>query len=259
MAADTKILTSIHGYKLGLNRANSLLMAGREVLGGKLSTGAMLRAYDHFDGAVLSTKWAGLKGSDGSAVTPVINVQAGGKVRLTTASAGTASMAVGGAELVAARNWQVNKTAFLLGAGLQASALTNLSLFCGMTDKVTLEAPFSLAAGTLTSNATDGFGFLLDAGATVPGTWKCVGVANNVDAAVIDSGVTAVAATDNELAIEVDASGNATFYIDGVAVGNLAGVCTPTVALTPAVSAWIRTTAAALTVDVDYFNLEQSR
>lgn len=258
MAFDSKILTSIHGLRLGLNKANSLIMLGREVIGGKLSTGSMVRFLDHFDGAVLSNRWAVLKGSDGSAVNPAITVAAGGKVRLTNASAGTASMAVGGAQIVTARNWEVDKTGFLMGGSLQMSTLTNMSVYFGMTDKVTLEAAFSLSGGTLTSNATDGFGFLYDDAATAK-TWKCVGVANNVDATIYDTGIAPTAAIDDVFAIEVDASGNATFYLNGVAVYTMAGAVTPTVALTPSVSSWVRTTAAANTVDVDFVSLEQSR
>lgn len=256
--AFAKILHSLYGWRMGLTRAGSLTVDSRNVVASKYDLGAAVRFNDHFDGAALSTKYTLLKGSDGSTVNPAIRLVAGGAVRLVNGSAGAASMAVGGCQLAAARNWQANRGNLLFGASLQLGQLTNQSVFLGFTDKITLEAAFSMSVVTLTSNATDAFGFLYDDASTAK-TWQCVGVANNTDGTTVDSGVTPVAATDNIFAIECDTLGNATFYIDGNVVGYMAAAVTPTVALTPTLSSWVRTTAAADTVDMDFWHMEQAR
>lgn len=256
MAGFEKILHSLYGTRLGVSRKGALISGGRNIITGKYGLGDAVRWQDHFLGAALSGHYTLLKGSDGSAVNPAILAAAGGKARLTNASAGTASMAVGGCELAAQLNWEADKGGLLFGAKLNLSTLTNMSVFIGLTDSISLEAAFSMSGPTLTSNATDGCGFLLDNAATKSTTWKCVGVANDVDATTIETGVVHTAGTDDELLMAVDESGNATFWINGVSVGNMSGAVTKTVPLTEAVSSWVRTTAAANHVDVDYLSVE---
>lgn len=253
------ILHSFYGKRLGLSVGGAMIMDGRNVIGGKLDLGGACRWYDHFTGAALSTHYTLLKGSDGSAVNPAISLVKGGRVRLTNASAGAASMAVGGCQIAAARNWEADKGNLLLGTALNLSTLTNMSVFVGLTDKITLEAPFSMSGTTLTSNATDGFGFLFDGGATAATTWKCVGVKNNTDATTIETGVVHVAGTDDLLAMECDAAGTVKFYINGILVGSMVNAVTVTVALTETIASWVRTTAAANTVDCDFLSVEQAR
>lgn len=257
-ALSTSAIPSIHGRRLGLSPDGHLVMDGRVRVAGYRDLGARSRIYDHFDGATISGLWGLAHGSDGSAADFAITAAAGGKVRGTTGAGGTTTMAVNGVQIHSALNWQANKGGLVFSASVAATLITSLALYVGFTDQVAaLEMPFTLSAGTLTSNATDGCGFLFDTGATAA-TVKCVGVANDVDAAVTDTGVALTAATYALFGIEVDTSGNASFWLNGNKVGVLASAVTATIPLTPVVAGF-RRTGTLTTIDVDHIAVEQDR
>ena len=84
------------------------------------------------------------------------------------------------------------------------------------------------------------------------------GVKADTDATHANTNVAPVAATWVVLRVEVDASGNGRFFINGAYVGAVVNATTATVALTPVVSCFTRTAASA-TVDVDYINVKADR
>src|SRR5258708_38461513 len=121
------IVTSIHGRRLGFDESESSTgtktpyLEGDDLLGLRLfppgfafqqgndykisSPVRHIDVFDDFVGPVLETsKWTALTGSDGSN-SPVINLQVGGVVRLTTGAGSTHTMAVNGSQFVSSRNF----------------------------------------------------------------------------------------------------------------------------------------------------------
>lgn len=172
----------------------------------------------------------------------------------------TASMAVSGVQLSRGLNWKANQGNLVLEARVKISAITNIAVFVGFTDQVSaLEMPVTLSTTTFTTNATDAVGFLFDTAATTD-TIRLVGVANDVDATAQDTSLAYVADTYKTFRIELSAAGVATFYIDGTAVGTaMTGALTATVALTPVIAGFNRTTSGTPTITADYMHVSADR
>ncbi len=212
--------------------------------------------FDDFLGDVLADEWTVAAGSD-SPAAGALTEAVYGKMRLTTGDS-NASLAADGVQLTSFLNW---KTANGLSfeARLQISAITNVQLFVGLTDqRASLEMPATLSGTTYTTVATDAVGFLFDTAATTD-TIRAVGVANDVDATHVDTGIAYVAATDIVLRIEVDRNQNAYFYINGTLVATLASAIRGTVALAPIVCARAAGDTVSKTVDIDYIGLSCRR
>jgi hypothetical protein len=108
------------------------------------------------------------------------------------------------------------------------------------------------SANTITTNATDGCGFMFDTSMTAD-TWWLVGVANNVDATAQNTALAPVADTYAIFRIELSTAGVATFYYNGTAVGTaMTGAVTATVALTPVIAGFNRTTTGTPTLTADW-------
>jgi hypothetical protein len=216
--------------------------------------------FDDFLGDVLADEWGAAVGSDTAGATAAINAQIGGVVRMTTANSTAGTMATNGAQLHSALNWEAENGGLVFEARVKLSAITGVALFVGFTDQVAaLEIPIQSAGSseTLTSNATDAVGFLFDTAMATDNIWL-VGVKNNTDATHQNSGKAPTAATFHTYRIEVDSSGNATFFFDNVQVGTvMAGALTASVALTPVIAAFSNSTAK--NVDVDYIFVQSER
>jgi uncharacterized protein (DUF362 family) len=110
----------------------------------------------------------------------------------------------------------------------------------------------------LTSNATDAVGFLFDTAADTDNIWF-VGVANDVDATHQNAGQAFVANTFRKLVMEIDTSGNASFYIQDALMGMvMTGAVTPSVRLAPVFAVFSCTTATRI-ADCDYISIEVDR
>jgi len=178
-------------------------------------------------------------------------------VRIITGDS-NASLAADGVQLTSFLNWK-SANGLTFEARVKVSAITNLQLFVGMTDqRSALEMPATLSGTTYTTVFTDGFGFLFDTAATVD-TIRCVGVANDVDAAHVDSGLAYVAATYKALRIQIDTIQTARFYIDNVLVGTVPLACRGTIPLTPVVCARAAGDTVSKNVDIDYIGTTQVR
>jgi hypothetical protein len=164
--------------------------------------------------------------------------------------------------------WQANKGGLMMEARIKTDALTSRAIFVGFTDQIgALEMPFTLSGGSLTSNASDACGFLFDTAATAA-TMKLVGVANDVDATVQDLGVAELETSAwHVLRVEVDSSGNASFFVDGVQVGtappagtnyNMATAMRATIPVTPIVAGFTRA-AGTGTISLDWLRVQQTR
>jgi hypothetical protein len=261
----TRIVTSLHGQKVGLTQDGRLMVPAGLITGEhgsqmSLPSPSRVAFFKDFEGAAQTystTVVDGLrsrKGSDGACVdwtvTPAIDGTAVGTIGNTTAS-----MAVSGTQLDAGLSWKANQGDLVLQARVKLSVITNIAAFIGFTDQTgALEMPINSAASadTFTTTATDAVGFMFDTSMTTD-TWWLTGVANDVDATHQNSAAVPVAATYQTFRIEVAADGSAVFFINGVQVGTkLAAAVTATVALTPVIAGFNRTTTGAPTITADY-------
>lgn len=212
---------------------------------------------DHFlgSGQALSTTpingWISRKGTTNTVdwtITEAVGGTVVGKVGDTTAS-----MAVSGIQLSRGLNWKANQGGVYQEWRVKLGIITNIAVFIGFTDQVAaLEMPIQSAASadTITTNATDAVGFMFDTSMATD-NWWLVGVANDVDATLQNMGAAPVADTYAIFRIELSAAGVATFYYNGVAVGTaMTGAVTATIALTPVIAAFNRTTANGATTIV---------
>ena len=273
------ILTSLHGDLCGLTKEGHIAGVGLQGIhtgrvDGVNGTDYFLRPspliveiFDDFNGYALDNVWGALKGSDGSC-NVALQAEVDGAVRLTSGAGSTHTVAVNGAQIVGGKTWQAqgatgagvtNRFAFEANVG-KASALTSQTIFIGMGDAVTLNAPFTLSGTTLTANATNGVGFLYDAAGT--------GSYTNLTLVAVNAGGTpqkvaisnAISTTAfHKYRVELDGSGNANFYIDGALVGSIASAVAVTALLTPTVEMFSEATSASATLDVDYIYARQER
>lgn len=273
------IRTSIHGSKLGLTDVGHLGGEGfAGVIVGDLpgniyaeATGPFLKQtqFDDFLGKTISTQWQLRHGSDGACVDFAHTAALGGSAVGTMGAGAGATMAVNGVSIDdGMKTWQANKAGLMMEARVKTDALTSRAIFIGFTDTVaSLLMPFTLSAGVLTSNSTDACGFLFDTAATLA-TMKLVGVANDVDTVVQDTAVAGLAtAAYHVFRVEVDASGNASFFIDGIQVGtapvagvnyNMAAAMRATIPVSPIIAGFTRS-AVSGTITTDWIRAQQTR
>jgi len=200
-------------------------------------------------------------GSDDLAIDPAINVQERGVLRVT-AGDGDGTAAVDGSQVCLVVPVQADSGLLAFEVRLNITDITKCSVYVGLTDITTLEEPMSVSGTTITTNATDGVGFVFDTAMTTD-EWWMVGVDTNVDATGSGTLSTApVNAVYQVLRCEIDATGTtAEFFIDGVSAGSLtANVCDGSTDLFLTVFAnGDGSNAAAATVDVDYMLVEHTR
>ena len=206
--------------------------------------------------------WMSRKGTT-NAVDWTVTTNPGGTV-VGKVGDTTASMAVSGVQLDSGLHWKANQGNLTFEAKVKLGIITNIAVYIGFTDQVSaLEMPIQSAASadTITTNATDGCGFMFDTSMTTD-DWWLVGVANDVDSTKQDTTFVPVADTYATFRIELTSAGVATFYYNGTAVGTaMTAAVTATVALTPVVAAFNRTTANGATtiVTVDYIHVSADR
>ena len=264
------IQVSLHGKRLGLSPEGYLTGDGFKGIDtspyGTTGQGFVVAPsplekssiFDDFLAAVISPIWNLQKGSDGGATNYVINAQAGGVIRGVTGAGAGVSYAANAVQFEGGLNWLANKGGLLMEATVKPSIITTIAIFVGFTDKTTLEMPFTLSSGALTSNASDGCGFLFDTAATAA-TLKLVGVKANTDTTVQDTGVALSASVFNRLRVDVDVTGQATFFLNGAQVGvAMPAATTITTAMIPIVAAFTRTAGSA-NIDIDYILVQQNR
>jgi len=241
--------------QVGIN-AEKVLICDNGVVGGNH---LVVRYFDDFLGDVIADQWGVDKGSDGSAANFAVSAAVNGMLRATCGAGAGVSMAANGVQLHQSLQWKANMGNLEIEARIKLSAITNIAVFVGFTDTLSLEMPIHSAASanTITTNATDAVGFFFDTSMTADTFWLA-GVKADTDGTHVNSTIAPVADTWIRLKIEVDSSGNATGFINGVRVGQVANACTATVAMTPVIAAFTRSAATA-TVDVDYIDIIASR
>lgn len=214
--------------------------------------------FDDFLGAALSNFWNAVKGSDGSTAT-AINVQNNGIYRLTTGAGSTHTMAVNGAQITGALTLLVSDAGTHWEARLgKISALTSQSICFGLVDVSTLSAPFTRTTTTTTANGTNGAAFLQDAAST---NAKLYAVAVNAGGSPqsVALNLDVDTAAHHVYRIEIDAAGNATYFIDGVLVATILLAVATTAVLGSSVGMFSEATSGSQTLDIDYILTQQTR
>lgn len=156
---------------------------------------------------------------------------------------------------------------------VKMNAITGIGIYAGMSDANTEASgvnPIADEGGTLTTNATDAVGFMLDesAAGTQETTWQAVGVQNDTDNTqdALDDGADVVADTWQVLRMELTraSSGTARYYIgkaDEYGGGKLVATKTSwyrsSIAMCPIIGADDR--AVATNVDWDYIFVQAPR
>ena len=256
-----RIQHSLHSRKIGVDRAGGIVVTGVAlgVNGKQIEFPSPTRVVQFHDflGDVAPDEVNYTEGTDTTTADGAISAVVNG-VFLLTAGDSAGTVAADGAQLNSELNWKANQGNLVFEARIKIAAITTVSLFLGLTDTKALEAPFSLATTTYTSNATDAVGFLFDTEATTD-TIRLVGVKADTDQTHVDSSAVFVADTYRTFRIEVDALGNAVFYIDGVYVGAVATAVTITVALTPCFIIRPEGAVAGRTMSIDYYMVAADR
>jgi hypothetical protein len=104
------------------------------------------------------------------------------------------------------------------------TAITDVSLFFGLTDSTALEEAFTNSADTITAVATDACGFLYDTDATTDTWWMCAVDTGTSDAGDAALATAPVADTYQTLKMIISSDGaTISFYIDGTLAGAMSG------------------------------------
>lgn len=270
-----RILTSLHGRLLGLDEKGRLVAPKGMVQGGESNSPIVtpgnplyVAAFEDFEGAAQAygttpvDGWRSRIGSDGACVNWTRTDAVNGSAQATL-GATTASMAVSGVQLDRGLDWKANMGDVVLEWRVKLGKIATISAFVGFTNQVSaLQAPIQSAASadTFTYNANDACGFMFDTSMTTK-NWWLTGNKGGVAGTPVNTAKAPVAGTYDLLRVELDISGNATFYLNNVRIGAVANAVTATVALTPVVAAFNRTTTSDGTciVTADYLALSAIR
>lgn len=194
------------------NRVRGMIAADGAILND--ASADSLYFSDHFKASTINSAWVITEGNDAETVAfAADSTVKGGGVKGTSGNAGT-GIAADGITLSLNNPLQIGTGRAELSVSLLLSAYTSAMFFVGFTDvlpSTTLEEPFSLSGTTYTSTATDAVGFLFDTAATTD-TIRLVGVANDVDAAHIDTAIAPSGTLDFHLRLE---GSTAYFGIEG--------------------------------------------
>lgn len=243
-------------FRTTLGAANAVMQANSTIeVNSPIITLDAAELYDTFDTGGVLTQYELFAGSDAQAVAPAI---AANTLSMVTGDAGT-GFAADGSQAIGDTGYTLAAGAKTLEARLKISAITNAAFYFGWTDqKAALEIPIESAASadTITTNATDGIGFFFDTSMATDNIWLA-GVNNGTDETHQNSAIAPVADTYITLRIVTNTSGDATFYINGAAVGSAMTTAAATgVTLYPTLAAMARSTASR-TMTVDYLYLRQ--
>lgn len=267
------ILTSLHGRLGGYDSDGRLLCPGGITNGGEgkspiiLAGGNDVAIFEEFEGADQAYSTTPIDGnrsrigSDAGCVNFTRTGAAGGATG--TLGATTASMAVSGIQLDRGLNWKASQGNLTLEYRVKLGKIATIAAFLGFTNQVAaLQMPVnsSGAADGLTYNAADCVGVLFDTTMATKNYWL-TGQAASVPGVAVNTAAAPVAAAFDVWRIELDKSGNATFYKNNKRVGQVALAVTPTVALTPVIAAFNRATATDGTciVTCDYIACAATR
>lgn len=189
-----------------------------------------------FVGAVVPDYFAKFNGSDATAPA-VLSGGAGGILRLTAGNNAGGTVAQNGSQVYGGLNFiPATNGPGRIYAKWELTAITTVKIFIGFTDRIdALEFPITLSGTTFTAVADDACGILFDTEATTD-TIRLVGVKATVLATSQDLSVAPVAATAEDIMIDVSAAGAMTVWRNGAIVGTaMANAVSTSVALAPTI------------------------
>lgn len=260
------ILKSLHGRIFGIADDDSTVAAKGLRVGDfprqfLQSSPYHVSEFDDFTGAVLLGTWAVAKGTTGT-TNFAITAGLDGTIVGTTGTT-TSSMAVAGIQITSSLNFEAPATAGQFaefGARVQLASVAGICLFVGFTSQTAaLQMPIqgSGAGNAFTVNNNNCAGFLYDTTMANPawyGVSANAGAASAGQQAITPSGalILPTANTYDDVFVQIDKSGNISFFLDGLPVGQLvaAGIATAT-PLAPVIAAFSRN-AASINVTADY-------
>ena len=220
-----------------------------------------VRLVDDFLGDILAANWSGIVGTDPQCAAPgIAGSVVGGLMSMKAGDDAAADFAVNGVQFnQGALHWRSNQKGLELTARFYIDAITDVSVFFGLTDTALFEMPFTLGAGdALTSNASNAVGVLFDTAADTD-QWHLVGVKADVDATKQALGVAPVASTHQTFKLYVDSAGTARLFRNGVAIGtDMTNAVTNSTLLTPCFAMFSRTTATRL-LACDFISIRAQR
>lgn len=188
----------------------------------------------------------------------------GGVARLTSSASSGQTPITGAMSLHGERNWKADAGGLRMAGRVKIETLAGSIVYFGFTDTGGGELPIydtGAAASTVLSPAADAAGFLYSGAleATTLGrtTWRVVGAKAGTDQDSASS-VTPTANVYDVLEVNVDTSGNATYYINNKLVTTLSNAVTATVGLAPHFG-FAHVEAAAKYADLDWINVSGDR
>lgn len=264
----SRILTSIHGKKFGIDHEGRAMSPGGLVLGnnGKqrvIGDPNNVALWDDFESGLNTGRWLLTEGTDSAtSAAAILAGGIGGVLRMTTGDAGTGIAADGNQLTQNQLMWQASNGNLVMEAKVKLSAITTCYAFVGFTDQVAaLEAPVisAASANTITTNASDAVGFMFDTNMSTD-DWWLVGVAGNTDATHQDTTYAPVADTYETFRVELTTGGAARFFRNGLQVGTqMSGAITAATDLTPCIFVSKLSVAASMTMDIDYVHVAMDR
>lgn len=229
---------------------------------------------DDFNGrSIDSTKWFATAGTNASVSIVVSDT---GMVSMTFPASTTLSTS--GAQLTSERNFKPSLGPISFETRLIRSTSSTGVVFAGLVDSTSLITPVGISAtaggltgvsATTTTSSTGNFvGMVFDSSASWPPNistsqpfWRMAGNKDSISTTTPSTGISASTVgsglTFQTLRMNVDTSGNATFFIDGRQVGSLTNAVSTTATLTPYVGGIARAGSAQF-LNVDYLQAEQS-
>lgn len=264
----SRILTSIHGKKFGIDHDGRTLHPNGLVIGNNgqqrtLGGPDTVELFDDFVNGLDTNTWLAAEGTDSATSSLAILAGGiGGVLRFTTGDAGTGIAADAEQMTQNQLMWQASNGNLVFETKVKLSAITTCYAFLGFTDQVAgLEAPVISAgsANTITTNASDAVGFMFDTNMD-DDNWWLVGVKGDTDATHQDTGYAPVAGTYETFRIEVTTDGDARFFRNGLQVGTLmADALTAATDLSPILIVSKLSVTASMTMDVDYVHVGMNR
>lgn len=297
MSSIVRILTSKHGRRLGLTKDGVTVSQAGFAAGGQGKPGIVLpgspdvvAVFDDFTGPG-SRKFAFDTGGDfitekgddllfagngsfiggyqdtGQKLTqPAVN---NGVARLTSSATSGQTPITGALSIHGQKNFKANQGNLRMAARVKVEQLSGSNVFVGFTDTGGSEMPVydtGSAASAILTPADDFVGWLYSGAPAVAtlgrNVWRAVSGKAGTDQVSVPAapylGLTVVANVYDVPEVEVDKSGNATFYMNGKPITSISNAVTATVGLAPAVY-YSQTEAAAKFVDTDWANASADR
>lgn len=212
----------------------------------------MVHFNDDFTNVTLeSNVWASdTTGTTGPATIAISEV-AGGECLITTGTADNDSCSMATAIIYSGSKRSICEARILI------TDVSGTAVFVGFSDAKD-EANASIAIhypdDSLTTVATNAAGFVIDADHSTSSI-MCASVKADVDTTPVDSAVDWADGEAKTLRIEIDADGNATFFMDGSAVGYIANAVTAATLQCFTVQALTRANDGANTVRVKHVDV----